>query len=415
VRVAVVAVGDELLLGAVVNGNLAWTGRTLAAAGLDVVRGYEVDDDVDAIVDVLRDALRVADAVVVTGGLGPTSDDRTRDALAALAGVPLVEDPALLADLDRWFRDRRRVKPPTVDVQARRPRSARALTNAYGTAPGLGLEVDGRVVYAVPGVPLEMRAMLTDVVVPELRGRAGSPAPLLTRQLRVAVVGESLVAHRLQPLEADLPDGVRLAYLASPGEVRVRFTGTDDAALVAARDRARELLGAAVSGEDDETLAATVLAALGVRGETLAVAESLTGGQVVATLVDVPGASQALVAGVVAYATDRKTDLLGVPADLLDREGPVHPDVARAMARGVRDRARADWGLATTGVAGPDQQDGQDPGTVHVAVTSAAGDHVLSLRLVGDRSAVRTVATANALDLLRRAVLGLATDPEHPW
>jgi nicotinamide-nucleotide amidase len=415
VRVAVVAVGDELLLGAVVNGNLAWTGATLAEAGLHVVRGYEVDDDVASIVDVLTDALRVADAVVVTGGLGPTSDDRTREALAALAGVPLVTDPALQADLDRWFRDRGRVKPPTVDVQAQRPQTARALTNAYGTAPGLGLEVDGRVVYAVPGVPLEMRAMVGDIVVPELRRRAGSPPPLRTRQLRVALVGESMVAHRLESLEADLPAGVRLAYLASPGEVRVRFTGTDDAPLRDARDRARELLGAAVSGEDDETLAASALAALRDRGHTLAVAESLTGGQVVSTLVDVPGASQVLVAGVVAYASDRKSALLGVPTELLERVGAVHPDVARAMARGVRERAAADWGVATTGVAGPDPQDGMDPGTAHVAVSSADGEWALPLRLRGDRAVVRTLVTATVLDLLRRAVLGLGTDPEQPW
>ncbi len=412
-RVAVVAVGDELLLGAVVNGNLAWIGQTLAGAGLEEVRGFEVGDDVDAIVDVLREALAAADAVVVTGGLGPTSDDRTREALAALAGVPLVVDQELLADLDRWFRDRARVKPPAVDVQAQRPSTARALTNAYGTAPGLLLEVGGRPVVAVPGVPLEMRSMMTEVVVPELHRRAGSPDPVRTVQLRVAVVGESLVAQRLEPLEADLPAGVRLAYLASPGEVRVRFSGTDPAALEQARLRGRELLGAAVSGEGDATLAGSVLAALVERGETLAVAESLTGGQVVSTLVDVPGASAALIAGVVAYATDRKASLLGVPADLLARVGAVHPDVALAMAAGVRQRAGADWGVATTGVAGPDPQDGIEPGTVDVAVSP--GDRVLTLRLRGDRAVVRTLATVQALELLRRTLLGLGTDPEQPW
>jgi nicotinamide-nucleotide amidase len=260
---------------------------------------------------------------------------------------------------------------------------------------------------------MEMRAMLAAAVIPELRRLAGSPAPLLTLQLRVAVVGESLVAQRLEPLEAELPVGVRLAYLASPGEVRVRFSGTDPDALSLARDSARQLLGAAVSGEDEQTLASSVLAALVGRSQTVSVAESVTGGQVVSTLVDVPGVSQALVAGVVAYATDRKTSLLGVPADLLDRVGAVHADVALAMAAGVRGRTGSDWGLATTGVAGPDSQDGVEPGTVFVAV--APGEHVLGLRLRGDRPIVRAVATVNALDLLRRVLLGVGTDPESPW
>ena len=188
-RVAVVAVGDELLLGDIVNGNLAWTGRALAAAGLDVVRGYEVGDDVDAMLDVLRAALTTADAVIVTGGLGPTSDDRTRAALAALAGVALHPDPELLAGLEQWYRDRGRTKPTTVDVQAERPEGARALVNPVGTAPGLVLQVGGRPVYAVPGVPAEMRPMVTGAIIPELRRSAGAPPALVTVQLRVGVVG----------------------------------------------------------------------------------------------------------------------------------------------------------------------------------------------------------------------------------
>ncbi len=412
-RVAVVAVGDELLLGEVVNGNLAWTGQTLASAGLEVVRGYEVGDDVGAMLDVLRSALAAADAVIVTGGLGPTSDDRTRAALAALAGVPLRVDPDLLAGLDRWYRERGRPKPSTVDVQAERPEGARVIVNPTGTAPGLEVEVGGRRVYAVPGVPAEMRPMVSGDVVPALRRLAGMPPALVTVQLRVAVVGESLVAQRLQPIEADLPEGVRMAYLASPGEVRVRFTGTDTQALEEVGDRARSRLGAAVTGEGDETLAASVLRALGERSGTVAVAESLTGGQVLSALVDVPGASSGLVGGVVAYDTGLKTALLGVPAALLARVGAVHSDVAVAMAAGVRARTGADWGVATTGVAGPDPQDGHEPGTAFVAVDP--GPSVRALRLRGDRAVVRHLTAVNALDLLRRRVLGLSTSPEQPW
>ncbi len=413
-RVAVVAVGDELLLGDVVNRNLAWLGTTLAAAGLPVVRGYEVGDDVGAMVEVLRGALEVADAVVVCGGLGPTSDDRTRAALAALAGVRLRRDPALLDRLTRWYADRGRRLPGSAAGQADLPEGARPMENPLGSAVGIALEVAGAAIYAVPGVPRELYDMVDSVVVPELRARAGGPPALRTEQLRVAGLGESLVAQLLAPLEADLPEGARLAYLASPGEVRVRFTGSDPAPLGQARQRAAELLGDAVTGYGDETLPMTVLRLLGQRGQTVAVAESLTGGLLASALVDVPGASSVVAGGVLAYATRLKEQLLDVPADLLRREGPVHPEVAAAMARGVAARLGADWGLAATGVAGPDPQDGVEPGTVYVGVSGpghAAGS-VVQLRLRGDRVTVRTATVAQALDLLRRAVLGLATARE---
>jgi nicotinamide-nucleotide amidase len=412
--VAVVAVGDELLLGDVVNGNLAWLGRTLAEAGVPVVRAYEVGDDVEILTATLRSALASADAVVVTGGLGPTSDDRTRDAVARVMGVAVVRDVGLLADLDRWYADRGRQAPPTVAVQADVPAGARSLRNAVGTAPGLAAEVGGRLLVAVPGVPAEMRPMVRDQVVPELRRRAGEPAALVTRQLRVAVLGESLVATRLAPLEESLPAGVQLAYLASPGEVRVRFTGTDPDAAAGALARARDLLGDAVSGTDGETLAATVLRLAGGMSRTVGVAESLTGGSVAAALVDVAGASLVLRGAVVAYATDLKAELLGVDRDLLDREGAVHPLVAEQMARGVARRAGADYGIATTGVAGPDPQDGLLPGTVHVAVVGPGrAARVDSPVLRGDRGTIRALSVVHALDLWRRVLLADAGGEEQ--
>ena len=404
-RVAVVAVGDELLLGDVINGNLAWLGRTLADGGTPVVRGYEVGDDVAAMVVVLRAALTDADAVVVTGGLGPTSDDRTRAALAELAGVELRRDPALVEVIGAWFTDAGRQAPDNVWVQADVPVGARPIDNPSGTAPGLAMEIEGRLVYAVPGVPAELYALVTGTVLPELRARAGQPAALVTRQLRVAVVGESAVAATLAPVEAGLADGVTLAYLASPGEVRVRFSGTDVAALDATAEQAASLLGADVSGRDGETLPMTVLRLLTEDGLTVAVAESLTGGGLASALVDVPGASAAFRGGVVAYATELKTSLLGVDAGLLARGGAVQPEVAVAMAEGVRSRLGATYGVGTTGVAGPDPQDGAGPGVVHVAVAGPQGLRTLALDLRGGRERVRRVAVVHALDLLRRVLL----------
>jgi nicotinamide-nucleotide amidase len=414
VRVAVVAVGDELLLGHVVNQNLAWIGRTLAAAGVPLVRGVEVPDDVDAIRSVLLQALSAADAVVLTGGLGPTSDDVTRAALAAAAGVPLRRDRELAAALADWYADRGLRMPPGVLVQADVPDGARPLPNPVGTAAGLRLQMADQVVYALPGVPAELRQMVETSVVPELVAAAGGPAPVLTTQLRVAVMGESLVAEHLSALEPDLPDGVHLSYLASPGEVLVRLTGRDPRVLAGLRERAAAVLGEAVSGLDEETLPATVLRLLSGRGETVAAAESLTGGALAAALVDVPGASSAFVGAVVAYSSELKERLLDVPPALL-AGGAVHPDVAGAMAAGVRRRAGSTWGVATTGVAGPDHQDGQPPGTVFVAVAGPRADQptVRALTLRGDRAVVRSLSVTHALDLLRRSLGAVARIPEQ--
>jgi nicotinamide-nucleotide amidase len=411
-RVAVVAVGDELMLGDVVNGNLAWIGRALADAGTPVVRGYEVGDDVAGIVSVLRTAMAEADAVVVTGGLGPTSDDRTRAALAELAGVGLHRDPQLEVTIAHWYAGVGRPAPDNVWVQADLPEGARPIDNPVGTAPGLAMEIDGRPVYAVPGVPSELRGMVRETVVPELRERAGAPPALLTRQLRVAVLGESLVASRLSPLEAALPSGAQLSYLASPGEVRVRFSGTDAPLLDEVAARAADLLGDVVSGYDAETLPMTVLRLLTERGATVAVAESLTGGALAAALVDVPGASAAFRGGVVAYASELKTSLLGVDAGLLARGGAVQPEVAVAMAHGVRVGLAATYGLATTGVAGPDPQDGVEVGTAHIAVSGPAAtrERTMALALPGGRDRVRRLSVVHALDLLRRTLLAEQAD-----
>jgi nicotinamide-nucleotide amidase len=406
VHTAVVAVGDELLLGDVVNGNLAWLGRVLADAGVPVVAGFEVGDAVADIVGALRTASAAVGpdgAVVLTGGLGPTSDDRTRQALADAAGVRLVRHEDLAAGIARWYDDRGRDAPAAVFVQAQLPAGATAIENRRGTAPGIAMEIDGRAVYAVPGVPAELRGMVDSVVVPELRARAGAPPPLVTRQLRVAMLGESLVAARLEPLEAVLPVGVALSYLASLGEVRVRFSGTEVALLDQVAERAAALLGDAVSGRDGETLPATVLRMLTEQGATVAVAESLTGGALAAALVDIPGSSSAFVGGVVAYATTLKTSLLGVDHALLAAGGPVQAEVALAMARGVRSRLGATYGLATTGVAGPEPVDGVPAGTAYVAVAGpvAGDDQAVLVQLPGGRDRVRSMVVVQVLDLLR--------------
>ncbi|MBA9006966.1 CinA family nicotinamide mononucleotide deamidase-related protein [Thermomonospora cellulosilytica] len=414
-RVELVTVGDELLLGDTVNGNAAWLGRRLAEAGVEVTRSVVVGDLLAEIVEAVTAALGRADAVIVTGGLGPTYDDLTRDALAAAAGVPLVLDK----DLERRLRDRVAAAGRTLVPMALRmaevPEGARVLPNPVGSAPGLRVKLPGGVAYALPGVPREMRAIMTGTVLPELRA-AISGTPAVRRILRTAGVWESELADRLAPVEA--LEGVRLAYLPDPAEVRVRITATgpDAEALAGRAERmARELLGPAVYGEDADTLDRVVHRLLAERSATVATAESLTGGLLGAELTAMPGSSATYAGGVVAYATRLKHELLGVPRELLDAEGAVHPDVAAAMAAGVRDRLGATYGLAVTGVAGPEPQDGRPVGTVYIAVAGpgcdprvTAPDLPVPSDAAAARAPVRRMTVVHALDLLRRTLLGVA-------
>ena len=415
-RCEIVGVGTELLLGQIINSNAAWIGQRLADVGWDCLRHTAVGDNEERIAGVLREALDRADAVIVTGGLGPTQDDVTREAVAAVAGVALRRDPAI----ERWLEERfarfgvqrmARMNLRQADV----PEGARTIDNPRGTAPGLIVEVGGKPLYAVPGVPREMEGMLERVVLPDLAARAGEGRAIVSRTLRTAGVGESLLADRLTPLwesTGAAGEGVTMAYLASPGEVRVRLTAvgaTREEALARigpVEQAIRDELGAVVYGLDDETLERAVARLLGESGQTLATAESLTGGLVGGRVTTVPGASDYYRGGVVAYATEAKATILGVDQKLLDEHGPVSEPVAAAMAEGVRRAFAADVGLATTGVAGPTEQGGHPVGTLCLAVADAVGTATITRRAPGDRAQVRAWATTVALDLLRRRLEG---------
>jgi nicotinamide-nucleotide amidase len=417
VRCEIIGVGTELLLGAIVNSNAAWIGQRLADVGWDCLRHTVVGDNTGRIADALREALDRADAVILTGGLGPTQDDVTRDAVAAVAGVDLHRDPGIEA----WLRERFAgfSSRPMAELNLRQadvPEGATALDNPKGTAPGLAIEIGGKPVFAVPGPPREMAPMMESHVLPALAQRSGEGRAIVARTLRTAGIGESWLAERLTPLwdEAEITRSVSLAYLASPGEVKVRLTtaGPDRATALATIEpveaAVRAELGDAVFGTDDDTLEGVVARLLRERGRTLATAESLTAGQVAARVADVPGASDYYLGGVVTYDIGAKTDLLAVPAVLLESAGPVSEPVAAAMAEGVRDVLGADIGLSTTGVAGPDPHGGKPPGTVVLAVADADGTATQVSKAPGDRAHVRNWSTVLALDLLRRRLEGLA-------
>ena len=401
-RGAVVAVGDELLLGDIVNGNAAWLGEQLAAVGVRVVHSAMVGDDVVRLTTALRRALEDADVVVLTGGLGPTDDDLTRDAVAAVADAPLVRSSEIEQQLQDRFASYGFAMPVDVLRQADVPLGAEVLANPVGTAPGLRLHVEGKLVVALPGPPHELQAVVRAHVLPDLARRSGTV--LTTRTLRCAGLGESNVAELVQAA-VQVPPGVDRAYLAGSGIVRVRFTTAGDPSVLEPLVEAcAAALGEAVWGYDDDTLPGVVGSRLRARGQTVACAESLTGGLVGAALSELPGSSATFRGSLVVYATDAKAALADVPSELLEEHGAVSPEAATALAEGARTRLAADWGVATTGVAGPEEQEGRPVGTVHVAVAGPSGTVLRSVRLPGDRDRVRALTVTAALDLLRRTL-----------
>lgn len=411
-RAALVAVGTELVVGHVVDTNSSRVAAALTAVGVEVVAVTWVADDVRRVADAVVAAAAAADMVVVGGGLGPTSDDVTRDALALAAGVPLERD----ASVEQSIRDlltRLGRDPQWALRMADVPRDGRLHRNPAGTAPAVRLELAGAVVWALPGVPHELDALLALHVLPEVRERSGGAATV-TRTVRTSGVPESAVAARLRDLErrAGAAGEPVVAYLAGGGEVQVRLTATRpsaeqaQAALAPWVDEAVAALGDDVHGLDDATPASSLGALLVARGATVAVAESLTAGLLGAALTAPAGSSAWFRGGLLVYATDLKAGLAGVAADLLEHEGPVSEAAARALARAARERCDATYGVATTGVAGPGPHDGHEPGTVHVAVDGPDGAAHRLLRLPGDRERVRQLAVAGALDLLRRRLAG---------
>jgi nicotinamide-nucleotide amidase len=417
-RCEIVAVGTELLLGQIVDTNGAWMGEQLALAGIDNTHRQTVGDNLDRIVDALRLALGRADAVVVCGGLGPTQDDITREAIAEVMGVPLVQDDDVADRILEMFASRGRRMPANNMRQAMVPEGGTAIADPQpGTAPGLICPVGDKVIYAVPGVPYEMEQIMAGAVIPDMQRRAGQTAVIRSRTLRTWGESESGLAERLADhvTELDGTGTVTLAYLASGIEgLKVRMTVKADdevraADVLDAEERyLRGLLGSLVFGVDDVSMEHAVAALLVERGLTLAVAESLTGGLVAARLVNVPGASTWFRGGVVAYASDVKRSLLGVPP------GPVvSEDAVKAMAAGVRSALGADVGLGVTGVAGPDPQEDVKPGTVFLGIAGPGPDDVLAVRvtLPGDRQRIRQFSCISLLDLLRHRLLGEAAPP----
>ncbi len=404
---SVLAVGTELLLGQTVDTNSAFIGDRLARAGIDSHLHVHVGDNLGRIVGAIAALLSVGDAVIVCGGLGPTQDDITREALAAVLGVGLVRDQGMVERIGTLFARRGRPMAANNLRQADRPEGASFVLQELGTAPGLVCPTGGgKVIYAVPGVPAEMEEMLDRAVVPDLQERAGPRSVIVSRMLRTWGTPESTLAELIGD-RVDRQSNPTIAFLASGIEgIKVRLTAKagDPASAVALLDaeeaELRAILGSLVFGVDDESMEKSVGDLLRAQGLTLGVAESLTGGMVGSRLAEVPGSSEWFKGSIVAYAAEVKFDVLGVP------EGPVvSATAAAAMASGAVRVLGADVGLGVTGVAGPATQDGQPVGTVFTAVDLDGGVDVVERHLPGGRQLVRQLAAISLVDQLRRRLL----------
>jgi nicotinamide-nucleotide amidase len=411
VKVEIVTIGDELLLGFTVDTNAAYMARELAGVGIEIVRRATCGDDAESIGEAVRDALERTGAVITTGGLGPTSDDRTKDAIAAVFGRRMRLDHEILKRLtERWEARFTQPLPEPNKQQALIPEGAEILTNRHGSAPGIWLEDDaGRWVAMLPGVPREMRGMLGDELMPRLKARFGeSPTIVRSATLRTTGIAESLLAERLADVAKGI-DGLPLAYLPSPDGVDLRLTArgmspeSADLVLGAGIGALKEKVGRYAYGTGSEDLAEVVLALCRERGLTIAVGESCTGGMLGERLTAIPGSSDVVVGGVIAYANDIKSAMLGVDPEVIVRDGAVSETVARAMAEGARDKLGASIGVGITGIAGPGgATPGKPVGTVDLAVAGPWPTEAKRSQFIGDREEIRRRATQAALDMIRR-------------
>ena len=404
--VEVVAVGTELLLGQIVNSNASSIGAALAEKGFDAHYQQVVGDNLERVAGSISTAIGRSDSVIITGGIGPTQDDLTREAVCLATGLEMVFSDEYAATLREWWESRGRVMPESNLQQAEHPAGADLLPNPKGTAPGLAINHDDTLIFCIPGVPAEMDYLLHTDLLPRLAIWSGKESVLVSRVLRTWGRSESDIAETLDDFYRETTNP-SIAFLASGGEIKVRITakadGPDQASALIEpyEEKIRQRLGSIVFGSDDETIERVLMNLLEEAGYTIGTAESMTGGMVSAALTSLAGSSAVVRGGLVAYAKDLKKSLLGVD-DLL---AVVDLETAEQMAVGARELLNVDVAVSVTGSAGPEALE-KPPGTMVIGVSTPDHTQAREMRMVGDRERIRAYAVTNALQLTRLALIG---------
>lgn len=415
-KVSIINIGDELLIGQVVNTNASWMSQHFLANGMDVAKVFVISDNKDDINNTLQIALQMSEAVVITGGLGPTKDDITKKTLCDYFGSELVEDEATFEIISSIFKRRGYPMTDTNRQQALLPKCCTVLLNKRGTAPGMWFEQNGKVVVSLPGVPFEMQYLMEEEVIPRMLDYFKVGA-IIHKNIIFHGIGESFLSDKIEDWELSLPKTIRLAYLPKAGMLRLRLTarGTDKITLETDINTSLKglysLVGEYIMGEDAESLAEIVAQTMKNNTKTLAVAESCTGGAIASSITSMAGASEYFKGCVVAYSNEVKRKILGVKAETLAKYGAVSEETVKEMVSGVISNMDTDYAVATTGIAGPGGGSKDKPvGTVWIAVASKTEIHTQKM-LFGDdrlRTIERTVnqTFANLLRLLNKELCG---------
>jgi nicotinamide-nucleotide amidase len=405
VRVELINTGSELMLGFTVNTHLSYIARQLAGIGLRLNRQVTVADDRAEMRAAIEQALQQSEVLIITGGLGPTSDDFTRDVVAELLGRKLVRDEAVTSHIAERIRNRRIRLPESIYVQALVPVGAQVLPNRNGTAPGLAIDEGGKLVLLLPGPPRELKPMFEEYVLPVLEQHFGAQARFDCRTFKVVGLAESIVEEKVAPVLADLPD-LELGYSAKMGEVEVRIISNLKSTADEAERRIRTALADNIYGTGDARLEETVVKMLTAAHQTIAVAESCTGGAIANRITNVSGSSKIFINGCVTYSDESKTRLLGVSEKTLVAHGAVSEEVACEMAEGVRKDSGADFGISTTGIAGPTGGTTEKPvGLVYIGFATSKVTTVQRHVLALDRETFKFFVAQYALDAVRRELL----------
>jgi nicotinamide-nucleotide amidase len=407
----VITIGDEILYGQTLDTNTQWMGQRLNEIGVKIIRKVALGDQQEEIVKGLDEASQRADIILITGGLGPTKDDITKKTLAEYFDTPLIMNEEILQHITELFTKRNLPMNALNEAQALVPRDCTVIPNSQGTAPGMWFEHDEKVYVSMPGVPYEMETMMSESIIPKLREVFALPV-IYHQMIQTVGIGESWLAEQIEEWEDNLPPHIRLAYLPSFGRVKLRLTAVGENRLqleedVAAQVRQLEpIIQKYIYGYGDKTLEEAVGELLNEAGKTLSVAESCTGGFLAHSITSIPGSSRYFQGGVVAYSNALKTSLLGVPEETLESHGAVSEETIRAMAEGVRERLNTDFGVATSGIAGPGGGTPDKPvGTVWIAVAGPEETVAKKILLSNNRLVNIRRSTVVALNMLRKLVL----------